>query len=311
MTGFFDRIKAKFLSFWTKKKKYPDENATDGEKEPLIPPNGSSGAPSTAHDPHLASSQDDDDYYYPDPDPDNPSHDSQHHHGPDYTTHPVAPLRPRLDLPTPNEQEHEIQDIRRKIRGTNQQAVLSTEQTLALAEKAEETGRKNLKRLDSQRRRLANADKLLRTADGKADQSIAKTEELKKLKSKPFFCCVSTTSDDDVDVEKEANEKVQQQLEAADKRRREANETKEIDKDLEKQIQERPQRTDKEVEKSKFVYEPDPPDVAIERKIEDNLDKLLIATEHLKRIAKNTSQELDEQAQYAKNLKGKVCLRCV
>jgi len=297
---------------WKKKKKdYPTDGATEDETALLIPPSnggGKGGGLSTIPE------EKDPAYYYPDPDSDDDDlyHSTQpvqNNEPPYYDGRPLQPRGTDLLRKTAAAQEREIQGIRRQIRKTNEESLLSTDRALLKAEQAEESGRKVLTKLYKQHDQLTQAEKEIEVAKSQAEQSIEKTQDLKKLNSRPFFCCVCTSSDEAPEVaEKAADEKRVLQLEYAERRRRDVVEATRDEEEKwrrakEKEKQRQPNDQDTE---SKYTFEGDKRDKEIEDGIARNLRDLEVATAHLKRLAILAGNELDADKPNTENITEKV-----
>jgi hypothetical protein len=207
---------------------------------------------------------------------------------------PIPPLRQTLSASaTPSSEEREIQSYKREIRATNQKSLLSTESALTKAEEAEETGRNVLKQLNAQHIKLTNAERNIELAKGMAEEAAEKTKELEQLKSVPFFVYVPAAGEKK-GAEKRAAKKFDREMEAAERSRREAFESsKQIDRTLHSKDRDGQRKDTESKGDSKYLFEPDPQDRQINQKVGENMDKLEIATKHLKDLALATSGEID------------------
>lgn len=89
-------------------------------------------------------------------------------------------------LTAEEEEEADIEDIKRRIQFTKQESVSSTRNALRVAAQAEETGRNTLSRLGQQGERLYNTEKNLDVAAAHNRAAADKASELKTLNRSMF-----------------------------------------------------------------------------------------------------------------------------
>ncbi|KAF5390323.1 hypothetical protein D9757_002898 [Collybiopsis confluens] len=85
-----------------------------------------------------------------------------------------------------DEDEDEVEGIKRQIRSVKQESVQSSRNALRLAREAEETARNTLGRLGDQSERLANTERHLDVSKGHSVRADDKTDELKQLNRSIF-----------------------------------------------------------------------------------------------------------------------------
>ncbi|RMZ90481.1 hypothetical protein DV736_g2298, partial [Chaetothyriales sp. CBS 134916] len=217
-------------------------------------------------------------------------------------------------LTAEEEEEEDIQATKQDIRFMKQQDVSSTRNALRIAAETEEIGRNTLARLGAQGERMHNTDKHLDIGNNHINIAEDKAKELKKLNrsmfavhvNNPFTAKERQAQRDEKILERHHNEREQREStrEAAFKSTQRMNQNF---RGVEETYNTRPKKTNL-AERSKYQFEADSEDDAMEDEIDRNLDELHGAAKRLNLLAKATGEEVDQQNKLIQNIAVKVRL---
>jgi hypothetical protein len=205
-------------------------------------------------------------------------------------------------LTAEEEEEEDVQATKQQIRFMKQEDVSSTRNALRIAAQAEETGRATLARLGAQGERIHNTEKNLDLAANHNRIAEEKAKELKTLNKSMFAVHVSnpfTASSRRAQRDQDIIDKHREEREQRDETRRAAYGTKSRMEGAFKELQAgdagyKPKQRNL-AERSKYQFEADSEDDAMENEIEENLDLLSGAAGRLNLLARATGQEVDAQ----------------
>ena len=206
-------------------------------------------------------------------------------------------------LTAEEEEEEDIQASKQEIRFMKQQDVSSTRNALAIAAQAEESGRNTLARLGAQGERMHNTDRNLDIGNNHVNIAEDKSAELKKLNrsmfavhvNNPFTSKERQAQRDDKIMERHRMEREQREAtrEVAFKSTQRMNQNfKGLDDTYGSQG---PRKN--LAERSKYQFEADSEDDAMEDEIDKNLDDLTGAAKRLNLLARATGDEVEQQNQ--------------
>ncbi|OLL22202.1 Protein transport protein sec9 [Neolecta irregularis DAH-3] len=197
--------------------------------------------------------------------------------------------------------DEEVEGIKQELRFIKQESVASTRNALRTAQQAEETGRNTLAKLGSQSERISNVEKNLDIATIHNRQATEKGKELKTLNRSMFALHVKSPFGK---AKREAAEeaRIRERFEH-DKLEREK--TREFNAQSGRRVGEvlnpkgRPGETGYKIagvaERSKYQFEADEEDDAVEKEIDGNLNQLAGVTSRLKGLALATNAEISSQ----------------
>lgn len=219
-------------------------------------------------------------------------------------------------LTAEEEEEEDISATKQEIRFMKQQDVASTRNALRIAAQAEETGRNTLARLGAQGERMHNTDRNLDIGNNHINIAEDKSKELKKLNrsmfavhvNNPFTAKERQMQRDEKIMERHRMEREQREAtrEAAFKSTQRMNQNfKGIDDTYGSQADKKKNLA----ERSKYQFEADSEDDAMEDEIDKNLDELSGAAKRLNLLAKATGEEVEQQNVLIGNIAQKVSLR--
>ncbi|KAF9266466.1 hypothetical protein L218DRAFT_896501 [Marasmius fiardii PR-910] len=228
------------------------------------------------------------------------------------------------------EDEDDVEGIKKQTRFVKQESVNSTRNALRLAREAEETARGTIEKLGDQSERLANTERHLDISKSHSQHAADKTDELKKL-NRSIFRPAITFNKDAKRRAKEAQIQERYEEERAERERtmldvretqnrlgRAATYGRGGDEDEEDLIGEggggggsgRFQKSEQErkarrAQNSRYQFEATASDDEMEDEIDDNLDQLGEATKRLKALGMAMGTELDAQNQRIDNITSK------
>ena len=204
-------------------------------------------------------------------------------------------------LTAEEEEEEDIQATKQEIRFMKQQDVSSTRNALRIAAQAEESGRNTLARLGAQGERMHNTDRNLDIGNNHINIAEDKSKELKKLNRSMFAVHVNnpfTAKDrqaqrDERIMDRHRSEREQREAtrEAAFKSTQRMNQNF---KGVEDTYAGSGKKTNL-AERSKYQFEADSEDEAMENEIDRNLDDLSGAAKRLNLLARATGDEVEQQ----------------
>ncbi|RMZ84514.1 hypothetical protein DV737_g1123, partial [Chaetothyriales sp. CBS 132003] len=211
-------------------------------------------------------------------------------------------------LTAEEEEEEDIQAAKQDIRFLKQQDVSSTRNALRIAAETEEIGRNTLARLGAQGERMHNTGRHLDIGNNHINIAEDKAKELKKLNRSMFAVHVNnpfTAKDrqaqrDERILERHQNEREQREAtrEAAFRSTQRMNESFRGVEDTYNTRAKKPNLA----ERSKYQFEADSEDDAMEDEIDRNLDELHGAAKRLNLLAKATGEEVDQQNKLIQNI---------
>ena len=219
-------------------------------------------------------------------------------------------------LTAEEEEEEDIQASKQEIRFIKQQDVSSTRNALAIAAQAEESGRNTLARLGAQGERMHNTDRNLDIGNNHVNIAEDRSAELKKLNrsmfavhvNNPFTSKERQAQRDEKIMDRHRMEREQREAtrEVAFKSTQRMNQNfKGVDDTYSSQG---PKRN--LAERSKYQFEADSEDDAMEDEIDRNLDDLTGAAKRLNLLARATGDEVEQQNQLISTIAQKVSGHC-
>ncbi|RMZ84915.1 hypothetical protein DV738_g25, partial [Chaetothyriales sp. CBS 135597] len=204
-------------------------------------------------------------------------------------------------LTAEEEEEEDIQAAKQEIRFMKQQDVSSTRNALRIAAETEEIGRNTLARLGAQGERMHNTDRHLDIGNNHINIAEDKAKELKTLNrsmfavhvNNPFTAKERRAQRDEKILERHHNEREQREAtrEAAFRSTQRMNQNF---KGVEETYNTAAKKTNL-AERSKYQFEADSEDDAMEDEIDRNLGELHGAAKRLNLLAKATGEEIDQQ----------------
>ncbi|KAJ8072198.1 Protein transport protein S9 plasma membrane t-SNARE [Marasmius tenuissimus] len=226
------------------------------------------------------------------------------------------------------EDEDDVEGIKKQTRFVKQESVNSTRNALRLAMEAEETARGTIERLGDQSERLANTERHLDVSKNHSQHAADKTDELKKL-NRSIFRPAITFNKDAKRRAKEAQIQERYEEERAERERTlmDVRETQnrlgraatygrggnDDDEDLingpgggsGRFRKTEDQRKAARGQNSRYQFEATASDDELEDEIDDNLDQLGDATKRLKALGMAMGSELDTQNKRIDNITSK------
>jgi len=210
-------------------------------------------------------------------------------------------------------EEEDVEDVKSSIRFTKDQSVRSTRNALNAAQSAEESGLRTLENLSTQGARLYNTEKNLDVASNQNRVAEGKARELKNLNRSLFVPNVGNPLRSKHRAQEEEAKIIarhQLEREEREKTREFGYETKNVVGRALNTANGRVESKGKSslAERSRYQFEADSGDDAIEDEIDSNLDQLGAITGRLKGMAMATSKEVDRQNQQIGKIMAKVFL---
>ncbi|KAG7089929.1 hypothetical protein E1B28_011561 [Marasmius oreades] len=225
------------------------------------------------------------------------------------------------------EDDDDVEGIKKQTRFVKQESVNSTRNALRLAREAEETARGTVEKLGDQSERLANTERHLDMSKSHSQHAADKTDELKKL-NRSIFRPVITFNKDAKRRAKEAQIQERYEEERAERERtmldvretqnrlgRAATYGRGGDEDGEDLIggpggsgrfrNTEEERKARRAQNSRYQFEATASDDEMEDEIDDNLDQLGEATKRLKALGMAMGSELDTQNRRIDNITSK------
>ncbi|GAM83495.1 hypothetical protein ANO11243_014830 [Dothideomycetidae sp. 11243] len=216
---------------------------------------------------------------------------------------------------TAEEQEQEdVQASKNEIRFIKQQDVSSTRNARRIAEQAEATGRETLARLGQQGERIFNAERNLDLASAQNRIAQEKASELKTLNRSMFAVHVSnpfTKSRREQDANNHVLDKHREERLRADATRKEMQESATRNIQAGRGIGGAAAAAEKQrslAQRSKYQFEADSEDEAMENEIDENLDAIHRGAKTLNALGKAMGEELDSQNKHINRIIGKTDL---
>ncbi|KAB8611419.1 hypothetical protein FH972_025924 [Carpinus fangiana] len=214
-------------------------------------------------------------------------------------------------LTAEEEEEEDVAATKEQIRFIKQQDVASTRNALRIAQQAEETGRATLQRLGEQGERIHNTENNLDLASNQNRLAEDKARELKHLNRSMFAVKVDnpfTKSSRKKDRDQQIMDKHYSEREQRQATRREAYQSAarkdETGRELAKGSSGIPVKKNL-AERSKYQFEADSEDEAMEEEIENNLDLMVGAASRLHMVGQAMGREVDEQNKHIDRIVGK------
>ncbi|KAJ7492584.1 protein transporter SEC9 [Mycena latifolia] len=219
------------------------------------------------------------------------------------------------DPPPGEENDEDVEGIKKQTRWVKQESANSTRNALRLAREAEDTARNTLTRLGSQSERLANTERHLDIAKGHSARADDRTDELNQL-NRSIFRPVITFNKDAKRAAQEAKVQARYEEERSDREKAmmdirdtqnrlgQAQTYGREDRDREELIgggrgrfRSEAQVSTRKEQRKRFQFESTGSDDEVEDEIDDNLDEIGDATKRLKALGMAMGQELDKQNQ--------------
>ncbi|PUU81678.1 hypothetical protein B9Z19DRAFT_1099613 [Tuber borchii] len=201
-----------------------------------------------------------------------------------------------------NSEEEDVEAVKSSIKFTKDQSVRSTRNALNAAQSAEESGLRILNNLSTQGARLHNTEKNLDVASSQNRVAEDKARELKNLNRSMFVPNVGNPLRSKSRAEAEEAKIIarhQAEREERDRTREFGYESKNVVGRALNTTTGRVESKGKSslAERSRYQFEADSEDDALEDEIDSNLDQLGAITGRLKGMAMATSKEVDRQNQ--------------
>lgn len=201
-----------------------------------------------------------------------------------------------------NSEEEDVEAVKSSIKFTKDQSVRSTRNALNAAQSAEESGLRILNNLSTQGARLHNTEKNLDVASSQNRVAEDKARELKNLNRSMFVPNVGNPLRSKSRAEAEEAKIIarhQAEREERDRTREFGYETKNV---VGRALNTETGRVESKgksslAERSRYQFEADSDDDAMENEIDSNLGELGAITGRLKGMAMATSKEVDRQNQ--------------
>ncbi|KAJ7783828.1 protein transporter SEC9 [Mycena maculata] len=224
---------------------------------------------------------------------------------------------PQLDRDPPpgEENEEDVEGIKKQTRYVKQESANSTRNALRLAREAEDTARNTLTKLGSQSERLANTERHLDISKGHSARADDKTDELNQL-NRSIFRPVITFNKDAKRAAQEAKVQARYEEERADREKAmmdirdtqnrlgQAQTYGHDDRDRDGligggrgRLRSEAQNSARKEQRKRYQFEATASDDEVEDEIDDNLDEIGDATRRLKALGMAMGQELDKQNQ--------------
>lgn len=212
------------------------------------------------------------------------------------------------------EEEEDVAATKEQIRFIKQQDVSSTRNALRIAQQAEETGRATLQRLGEQGERIHNTENNLDLAANQNRLAEDKARELKHLNRSMFAVKVDnpfTKSSRKKDRDQQIMDRHYDEREQRMATRREAYQSAARKDETNRAMAKGPDgiQVKKNLgERSKYQFEADSEDEAMEDEIDNNLELLAGAAGRLNQVGRAMGREVDEQNKHIDRIVGKVYL---
>ncbi|KAJ6610026.1 hypothetical protein B0H10DRAFT_2061668 [Mycena sp. CBHHK59/15] len=224
--------------------------------------------------------------------------------------------QPGREPPPGEENEEDVEGIKKQTRYVKQESVNSTRNALRLAREAEDTARNTLNRLGTQSERLANTERHLDISKGHSARADDKTDELNQL-NRSIFRPVITFNKDSKRAAQEAKlqaryederterEKAMMDIRETQNRLGQAQTYDRDDADRDELVggaRKGRFRSDDQIsarkeQRKRYQFESAASDDEIEDELDDNLDEIGDATRRLRALGMAMGQELDKQNQ--------------
>lgn len=225
--------------------------------------------------------------------------------------------------PEPGEENDEdVEGIKKQTRFIKQESVNSSRNALRLAREAEETARNTLTRLGDQSERLANTERHLDVSKGHSIRADDKTDELKQL-NRSIFRPVIVFNKDAKRAAQEAKIQARYEEERGEREKTmmRVRETQErigrglLDangRDQEELLGGRggryrsaDQLSARKEQRKRYQFESTASDDELEDELDDNLDEISDMTKRLKVLGQAMNAELDSQNKHIDNIEQK------
>ncbi|KAE9390364.1 hypothetical protein BT96DRAFT_1002326 [Gymnopus androsaceus JB14] len=193
--------------------------------------------------------------------------------------------------PAPGEENDEdVEGIKKQTRFIKQESVNSSRNALRLAREAEETARNTLTRLGDQSERLANTERHLDVSKGHSVRADDKTDELKQL-NRSIFRPVIVFNKDAKRSAQEAKIQARYEEERGERERTMMRISSQLGK----------------IRRKRYQFEANASDDELEDELDDNLDEISDMTKRLKALGTAMNAELDSQNLHIDNIEQKGC----
>ncbi|KAJ3787972.1 protein transporter SEC9 [Lentinula aff. detonsa] len=227
------------------------------------------------------------------------------------------------DPPPGEENDEDVEGIKKQTRFVKQESVNSTRNALRLAREAEETARNTLNRLGDQSERLANTERHLDVAKGHSRRADDRTDELKQL-NRSIFRPVIVFNKDGKRAAQEAQiqSRYQEEREERERTMMRVRETQDRigraqgygrdngDEELlgtraGSRYRSAEQLSARKEQRKRFQFEATASDDELEDELDDNLDEISDMTKRLKALGMTMNQELESQNKHIDNIEQK------
>ncbi|KAI9723183.1 MAG: Meiosis-specific subunit of the t-SNARE complex [Chrysothrix sp. TS-e1954] len=214
-------------------------------------------------------------------------------------------------LTAEEEEEEEVQGTKDQVRMIKQQDVSSTRNALRIAQQAEETGRSTLERLGQQGERIHETEKNLDLASNQNRLAEDKARELKHLNRSMFAVQVNnpfTKASRKAERDQAILDQHRSEREQRDATRAAAYGSQSRQQEHQRDLRNGPggaQKKSNLAERSKYQFEADSEDEAMEDEIDGNLDALHGAAGRLNQLGRAMGKEVDSQNVHIDRIAGK------
>ncbi|KAJ7786352.1 protein transporter SEC9 [Mycena metata] len=218
------------------------------------------------------------------------------------------------DPPPGEENDEDVEGIKKQTRYVKQESANSTRNALRLAREAEDTARNTLTKLGTQSERLANTERHLDISKGHSARADDKTDELNQLNRSIFRPVITFNKDGkrraqeakvQARYEDERSEREKAMMDVRDSQNRLGQaQTYGRDGDRDEligggrgRLRSDDQLAARKEQRKRFQFESTASDDEVEDEIDDNLDEIGDATKRLRALGMAMGQELDKQNQ--------------
>ncbi|KAJ7169915.1 protein transporter SEC9 [Mycena filopes] len=218
------------------------------------------------------------------------------------------------DPPPGEENDEDVEGIKKQTRYVKQESANSTRNALRLAREAEDTARNTLTKLGTQSERLANTERHLDISKGHSARADDRTDELNQLNRSIFRPVITFNKDakraaqeakvqSRYEEERSSREKAMMDVRDSQNRLGQAQTYgREGDRDEligggRGRFRSEDQLAGRKEQRKRFQFESTASDDEVEDEIDDNLDEIGDATRRLRALGMAMGQELDKQNQ--------------
>ncbi|KAI0043195.1 hypothetical protein FA95DRAFT_1498935 [Auriscalpium vulgare] len=204
------------------------------------------------------------------------------------------------------ENDEDVEGIKKETRFIKQDSVNSTRNALRLAREAEETARNTVNRLGDQSEKLANTERHLDVAKGHSRKAEDRTDELKQLNRSIFRPVITFNKDakraaqeakiqEQYEEEREEREKGMADIRDSQNRLGRAQTYGREEEGYGRRGKTGAEQAMRQEQRKRYQFEATASDDELEDELDDNLDEISDMTKRLKALGSAMGQELDKQ----------------